>query len=110
MESKEALSSLAALAHEQRLEIFRLLIKAGETGVPAGEIATTLHVRPNTLSNNLSVLAAANLVHSKREGRTIRYFAALERMSALLGFLMEDCCGGNPEICRPVLKQMSCTN
>ncbi|PHQ71338.1 MAG: transcriptional regulator, partial [Paracoccus sp.] len=73
-----------------------------------GEIATTLDIRPNILSNNLNILSAAGLVRSAREGRSIRYFARMETMRALLAFLLEDCCGGRSELCQPVLDQIAC--
>ncbi len=110
MEKNCAITVLSALAHDMRIDIFRLLIKAGSTGVPAGDIATALNVRANTLSNNLTVLTAAGLVSSAREGRSIRYFARMSEMRELLGFLMEDCCGGRPELCQPVLEEISCKN
>ena len=108
MEKNTVLGSLAALAHDMRLDVFRLLVKAGPDGMAAGEIASMLDVRANTLSNNLTVMAAAGLIRSAREGRSIRYFANMDRMRALLGFLLEDCCGGRPEICQPVLDQITC--
>jgi ArsR family transcriptional regulator len=102
MESKSAVASLSALGHEGRLVIFRLLVKAGPPGVPAGEIARRLAMVPNTLSANLHVLSHAGLITSRREGRSIIYSADYAAMRGLLGFLMEDCCGGAPEICRPL--------
>jgi DNA-binding transcriptional ArsR family regulator len=102
MESAEATAALGALAHPSRLEVFRLLVKAGPDGMAAGEIARVTGSLPNTLSTNLNVLAAAGLVSSRREGRSIIYAAGYERMRGLLAFLMEDCCGGNPEICAPL--------
>jgi len=102
------LSALSALAQDTRLDVFRLLVKAGPEGLAAGEIATTLDIRPNTLSNNLNILSAAGLVRSAREGRSIRYFARMETMRALLAFLLEDCCGGRSELCQPVLDQIAC--
>jgi len=102
MESKAAVASLSALGHEGRLAIFRLLVKAGGGGVPAGEIARRLEMIPNTLSANLSVLSHAGLITSRRDGRSIIYSADYSAMTGLLGFLMEDCCGGAPEICSPL--------
>lgn len=102
MDITAAASSLAALAHEGRLSIFRLLVQAGRDGLAAGEIARRLEVLPNTLSANLNVLSHAGLVRSRRAGRSIIYTADYERMSTVLGFLMEDCCGGSPEICAPL--------
>jgi DNA-binding transcriptional ArsR family regulator len=103
MESQAAVAALAALAHPGRLEVFRLLVRAGPEGVAAGEIARTTGSLPNTLSANLNVLAGAGLVTSRREGRSIIYAAGYDRMRQLLAFLMEDCCGGNAEICAPLV-------
>lgn len=102
METTSAVAALSALAHEGRLEIFRLLVKAGDPGMPAGEIARATGVLPNTLSSNLNILSGAGLVTSRRDGRSIIYRAAYERMRGLLAFLMEDCCNGSPEICAPL--------
>lgn len=102
MESKAAVASLSALGHEGRLAIFRLLVQAGPVGVAAGEIARRLDSLPNTLSANLNVLSHAGLIVSRREGRSIVYSADFAAMSGLLGFLMEDCCAGAPEICAPL--------
>jgi DNA-binding transcriptional ArsR family regulator len=102
METAAAVTALSALAHPARLEVFRLLVKAGPEGLPAGEIARATASLANTLSANLNVLAGAGLVSSRRKGRSIIYSAAYERMRGLLAFLMEDCCGGNSEICAPL--------
>jgi len=102
MESTAAVTSLSALAHEGRLAIFRLLVQAGRDGMAAGEIARTTGALPNTLSSNLNILSGAGLVSSRREGRSIIYSAAYDRMRELLAFLMEDCCAGKPEICAPL--------
>ncbi len=107
MELDRAVSALAALAHPGRLAVFRLLVGAGLTGLPAGEIARALNQPANTLSAQLSILAGAEMVHARRQGRSIIYTAALSRLVALLGFLMEDCCGGAPEMCRPVLEALA---
>lgn len=102
METKPAVASLAALAHEGRLSAFRLLVQAGAGGLPAGEIARRLEVLPNTLSASLSILSHAGLLASRREGRSIIYTANYDAMRGLLAFLMEDCCAGTPEICAPL--------
>jgi ArsR family transcriptional regulator len=102
MEPQAAVSALSALAHPGRLEVFRLLVKAGPEGIAAGEIARATGSLANTLSANLNVLAGAGLVGSRREGRSIIYVAAYDRMRELLAFLVEDCCGGNAEICAPL--------
>lgn len=98
-----AVEALAALAHESRLSVFRLLVRAGHGGMAAGEIARKLDILPNTLSANLTILANAGLVGSRREGRSIIYTADYERMTSLLGFLMEDCCNGDAAICAPLV-------
>lgn len=102
METSLAVSSLSALAHEGRLSAFRLLIQAGADGLPAGEIARRLEVLPNTLSASLNILSHTGLVTSRRDGRSIIYAANYNAMRELLAFLMEDCCGGAPEICAPL--------
>src|SRR5580700_2250473 len=102
MQSASAVGALSALAHPGRLEAFRLLVQAGPEGVAAGDIARATGSLANTLSTNLNVLAGAGLVSSRREGRSIIYAAGYERMRELLAFLMEDCCGGNAEICAPL--------
>lgn len=102
MESKLAVAALSALAHEGRLGVYRMLTRAGSDGVAAGEIARQLGVPANTLSANLNVLSHAGLIQSRRDGRSIIYRASYERMSTLLGFLMEDCCQGSAAICAPL--------
>jgi ArsR family transcriptional regulator len=102
METKPAVTSLAALAHEGRLATFRLLVQAGSQGLAAGEVARRLDVLPNTLSASLSVLSHAGLIASRREGRSVIYSANYDAMRELLAFLMEDCCAGTPEICAPL--------
>ncbi len=108
MEKTDALNAFSALGQDTRLEVFRLLVKAGAEGMAAGEIAGALDVRQNTLSNNLSILLAAGLVRNEREGRSVRYFADFDGVRGLLAFLMEDCCAGKPELCQPVLDQIAC--
>ena len=108
MDKSDAIEALHALAQETRLEVFRLLVKQGADGMVAGDIAEALGVRQNTMSANLAVLARAGMIRSAREGRVIRYFAEFDGMRALLAFLMEDCCGGRPELCKPVLDEIAC--
>ncbi|WP_293679773.1 helix-turn-helix transcriptional regulator [uncultured Phenylobacterium sp.] len=102
MEPTSAVAALSALAHEGRLAIFRMLVRAGPEGMAAGEIARATGALANTLSSNLSILSAAGLVSSRRDGRSIIYAAAYAQMSELLAFLVEDCCCGHPEICAPL--------
>jgi DNA-binding transcriptional ArsR family regulator len=106
MEMKSAVTTLSALAHEGRLSTFRLLVQAGAGGLPAGEIAKRLAILPNTLSTQLAILDHAGLVHSRRDGRSIIYTADYDAMQGLLGFLLEDCCGGAPEICGPLAQTL----
>ncbi|TYB85767.1 helix-turn-helix transcriptional regulator [Oceaniovalibus sp. ACAM 378] len=108
MDKENALDAFAALSQPTRLDVFRLLIKAGTAGMSAGEIGDTLKVRQNTMSANLSILARSGLIRNEREGRSIRYFADMNGMRGLLSFLMEDCCGGCPELCQPILDELAC--
>jgi DNA-binding transcriptional ArsR family regulator len=99
MDESRAVLALQALAQETRLAVFRLLVAAGPSGVPAGAIAERLQVPPSTLSFHLKELDRAGLVRSWRRARQIFYTAEFETMRRLLAFLTEDCCGGHPEIC-----------
>ena len=108
MDKNDALDAFAALSQLTRLDVFRLLVKAGEDGMLAGQIGDTLDVRQNTMSANLSILAQSGLVRNERQGRSIRYFADMDGMRGLLAFLMEDCCGGRPELCQPVIAEIAC--
>jgi len=108
MDKKSALDAFAALGQSTRLDVFRLLIKAGEAGMSAGEVGDTLGVRQNTMSANLSILARSGLIRSERQGRNIRYFADMDGVRGLLAFLMEDCCAGRPELCQPVIDLIAC--
>lgn len=106
MDTKPAIAALAALAQESRLATFRLLVQSGPEGLPATRIADTLGVPPSSLSFHLKELTHAGLVVPRQEGRFIIYSANFDTMNALLGFLTENCCGGNP--CTP-LAQDACT-
>ena len=108
MDNAAALAALAALGQETRLDIFRLLVKAGPEGLPAGEIGERLGTVQNTTSSHLKILAQAGLIHAERDGRTIRYAADMTGFRDLLAFLMEDCCNGAPELCRPVIDAITC--
>jgi DNA-binding transcriptional ArsR family regulator len=102
MEMELAVKRLSALAQEGRLAVFRHLVKAGPGGVAAGDIARALELPPNTLSAQLTILANAGLVGSRRTGRSIIYSALYEGMTELLTYLVEDCCAGRPELCPPL--------
>lgn len=108
MDKKSALAALAALGQDTRLEVFRLLVKAGGEGIPAGEIASGLGTVQNTMSAHLKVLGHAGLVRAERDGRTVRYVADMTGFRDLLAYLMEDCCNGSPELCRPVIDAVTC--
>lgn len=99
MDQQAAVTALAALAHDNRLSIFRLLVKCGPSGLAAGDIARAVGIGSTALSFHLKELARAGIVRSWREGRYIRYSFEVDAMRALLSFLTEDCCGGHPEFC-----------
>src|SRR5499426_3749386 len=101
MEKSSVVAALAALAQDNRLDVFRLLVQAGPEGKPAGAVAEALDLAPNTLTFHFDRLRAAGLVTVRREGRSMIYAAQFETMNALLGFLTENCCGGEPEKCAP---------
>ncbi|RUM98245.1 ArsR family transcriptional regulator [Pseudaminobacter arsenicus] len=108
MDKKIALAALAALGQETRLDIFRLLVKAGTEGVPSGEVASGLGAVQNTTSAHLKILHHAGLVRTERDGRVVRYVADMTGFRDLLAYLMEDCCNGSPELCRPVIDAVTC--
>jgi DNA-binding transcriptional ArsR family regulator len=102
MEKTDAVAALAALAQDNRLDVFRLLVQAGPDGMPAGAVATALELAPNTLSFHFDRLKAAGLVTVRRDGRSMIYAAQFDKMNSLLGFLTESCCGGAP--CAPAVQ------
>jgi len=108
MDTTAALSALSALAQPTRLALFRALVKAGGDGLLSGELGARLGLLQNTTSANLTVLLQAGLIRNTRQGRQVRYFADMDGMRDLLAFLMEDCCGGRPEACRPVIETLTC--
>ena len=96
MEINIAVKILGALAHETRLTIFRTLVQAGESGLPAGQLAKELGIPNATLSFHLKELAHAELVIARQESRFIYYSANFVTMNALMGYLTENCCAGTP--------------
>lgn len=100
MQSTLIITALAALAQESRLAIFRLLVQAGPEGLAAGKISETLGIAPSSLSFHLKELAHAELVHTRHESRFVIYSANYAQMNAVLAYLTENCCGGNP--CDPI--------
>lgn len=108
MDSENALSALAALSQQTRLDAFRLLVRHEPEGLPAGDIARHLDVPANTLSTHLAILARAGLVTSERHGRVIQYRADVDGLRALMLFLVKDCCAGSPELCAPLISELAC--
>lgn len=104
MDIIEAVDALSWLAQESRLKVFRLLIRAGSDGMAAGDIAMAVGIPKNTLSSHLAILARADLVQARKEGRFMIYAVNLEGTRALLSFLVEDCCQGDPSVCRPLIE------
>ena len=107
MESLNAVNALSALAQPTRLLAFRLLVGQEPEGMAAGELARRAGVPQNTLSSHLSIMTRAGLVRSERRRRSVRYRADLEGLRALVTFLLEDCCGGRPELCAPLLADIA---
>jgi DNA-binding transcriptional ArsR family regulator len=109
MKKTDAVVALAALAQDNRLDVFRLLVQAGPEGMPAGGVAEALGLAPNTLTFHFDRLRAAGLVTVRREGRSMIYAAQFEQMNELLGFLTENCCGGASCVpaaeCKPARKR-----
>jgi ArsR family transcriptional regulator len=106
MEKTDAVAALAALAQDNRLDVFRLLVQAGPDGMPAGAIAEALEIPPNTLTFHFDRLRMAGLVTVRREGRSMIYAAQFETMNSLLAFLTENCCGGAPAAaCKPARRR-----
>src|SRR6185437_12834191 len=101
MKNTDAVSALAALAQDNRLDVYRLLVQAGPEGLPAGGVADKLDLAPNTLTFHFDRLRDAGLVTVRREGRSMIYAARFEVMNELLGFLTENCCQGAAEKCAP---------
>jgi len=101
MKKPQALAALAALAQDNRLDVFRLLVEAGSQGMPAGSVASALKLAPNTLTFHFDRLREAGLVTVRRDGRSMIYAARYEAMNALLGYLTDNCCQGRTDQCMP---------
>ena len=103
MKSNDAVASLSALAQEHRLEVFRLLVRAGRAGLPPSQIVDRLNLSAPTLSFHLAQLKHAGLVQVRRDGRSLIYTANYTRMNGLMAFLADNCCAGdNPRLRVPV--------
>lgn len=107
MESEQAILAFAALAQSTRLGVFQLLVEHEPEGLPAGEVARRLAVPHNTMSTHLAVLTRAGLIDAERHSRTILYRARLSAVSELASFLVQNCCAGRPEVCAPLLAELS---
>jgi len=109
MEKIDAIEALSALAQENRLDVYRLLVEAGSEGMPAGQVAAALDLSPNTLTFHFDRLRHAALVTVRREGRSMIYAARYDTMNALLVYLTKNCCQGAarkcaPKACKPATK------
>ncbi len=107
MKSDLAIEAFSALAQPTRLDAFRLLVKQEPEGLPAGEIARRLDVPHNTMSNHLAIMNRAGLVSVERHSRTMIYRVELKTVRKLVTFLLKDCCNGQPELCAPLIEDIS---
>jgi len=110
MNQATAIGALGALAQENRLDVFRLLVTAGSAGMPAGAIAEKLGLPAPTLSFHLAQLKHAGLVACRRDGRSLIYAANYPMMNGLIAYLTENCCGGHPEACGIVVCEPVASN
>ena len=108
MDDRQALASFAALSQETRLKIVRMLVVAGPGGMSAGALAEEIGVSPSNISFHLKELDHAGLIGQQRESRSIIYTARFDALGGLVRFLMEDCCGGHPDICAPIVPAPTC--
>jgi ArsR family transcriptional regulator, arsenate/arsenite/antimonite-responsive transcriptional repressor len=107
MDREDAILALAALAQGTRLEAFRLLVGSDPEGLAAGEIARRLAVPHNTMSTHLAVLVRAGLIQAERRSQSLIYRARLDRFRDVATYLLQDCCGGHPEICAPLIANIT---
>ncbi|PKO91648.1 MAG: transcriptional regulator [Betaproteobacteria bacterium HGW-Betaproteobacteria-1] len=103
MNTQDAVSILSCLAQEARLEIFRLLVQNSPAGLAAGEIAKRLNIPASTLSFHLKELSHAGLIKSEQSSRFIYYSTDFQAINALVGYLMENCCGTDKNCCDPLI-------
>jgi len=101
MKKADAVASLAALAQDNRLDVFRLLVEAGPDGIPAGHIAASLELPPSALTFHLDRLRESGLITSRRDGRSMIYTARIDAINALVSYLTDHCCQSRPDLCRP---------
>lgn len=107
MESPAAIEVFSALSQSTRLDTFRLLMKHEPDGLAAGEISRQLDVPQNTMSTHLAILVRAGLIESERQSRSIVYRAVVARVREIASFLVQDCCGGRPELCEPLIAEFT---
>jgi len=112
MRKSNVVAALAALAQDNRLDVYRLLVQAGPDGLPAGQVAAALGLAPNTLTFHFDRLRGAGLVSVRRDGRSMIYAAQYDTMNALLGYLTENCCKGATDarasaVCKPARSRRS---
>ncbi len=104
MTNSDAVTALAALAQDSRLAIVRLLIQNAPQGLTVGLIGEQLALPAPTLSFHLKTLSHAGLISTVQEGRFVRCRAEMGRIDGLIGFLTDNCCGGHPEVCKPLVR------
>jgi len=110
MKTSGAIAALGALAQETRLAIFRLLVERGPAGFAAGVIAAKLDIPASSLSFHLAQLTHAGLIVQRRESRSLIYSVDFAAMNALMGYLTENCCGGDASACAPVCNPLPSAN
>lgn len=107
MDAKTAVAALGALAQTTRLDSFRLLVRHGPDGLAAGEVARQLDAPQNTVSAHLAILTRAGLLRSERQSRSVIYRADLDALKGLMLFLVKDCCAGSPDLCAPLIAELT---
>lgn len=110
MNDDRAVGMMAALAQQTRFSVFRMLMRIGEAGLPAGKIAEKLGVPQNTLSAHLNILSNAGLISARRDGRSLIYSVRIDATKAFIGFLVNDCCDGHPEVCSISVQEDRCSS
>lgn len=108
MEAEEALAALAALSHPTRLDAFRRLVAAAPEGLSTGALVEASGLGQSTFSTHLAVLAAAGLVAHEKQGRRMIQRADIDRLRALMLFIVRDCCGSRPELREPLMAELAC--
>jgi len=107
MDNTDVILALAALAQPTRLETFKRLVRHEPDGIQSGELARLMEVPHNTMSSHLAILSRAGLIFGERQSRTITYRADLECFRAVALYLLKDCCGGRPDVCAPLIADLT---